>query len=683
MNKLYFGDNLTILKELPDNSIDLIYADPPFNTGRDWGAYNDKWEKGLAGYLDFMKPRIEEIHRVLNDTGSFYLHCDPTASHYLKVLCDQVFGITNFRNEIVYYRKSQCNNTIKKFSVAHDYILFYARSKKTLFNPVYLPKGKLSKNTLKEYRHTNNEGEKYKITTDRGGKITRTYFKNIKGLLINSVWVKSSDFPGLGGSSRQRTGYPTQKPIALLERIIKASSNEGDVVLDPFVGSGTSLDAAHGLQRNWIGIDEGQQAIETITFRLADQHGLLPNHDYELLGRTDSIKLPTAQDATPQQTKLFEHMTNTEFVFVYSLDILKIHKAFKSCVEHNEYPWVNGHPPQFFKRVLVTPIANEKQMNQIVSDISYLRNAGDHSFLMFDSGGFQVETPTNDITPANIVERNLYLYNTYDKADAYVLADVAISLRQTEQQQTENIKKTIKLTRELYERLPERIQVKCVPVYQVNKKEHIDMQFESHGKISQISGMTCYSIPAPYKKLTWEHMKWIMYLKSLQPDTKIHLLGCTSPPAFFAMQRIGADSCDSISPISIAAHGGIATYTGRIRRLNLLKHKNEHNIESIENFRNQTGHRCPFCDPENRKRLTENIFWRRMHNVMLYSEIGDYYSRFTLEQYKKFSKITRRWAVALEKALDSNIPVPEAVSIATPKNSPIVDDDMSTQLTLF
>ena len=376
-------------------------------------------------------------------------------------------------------------------------------------------------------------------------------------------------------------------------------------------------------------------------------------------------------------------MVNTDFIFAYSPNILTIHKAFKSCLEDREYPWANGSPPQFFKGVLVTPVVYEKNMKEILEQMDYLRGAGDHNFLMFDSGGFQVNTPTNDITQANIVERNLYLYNTFDNADAYVLPDVGIRSNMTDEQQTINVKETIKLSRELYERLPERIQRKSVPVYQVNKKEHIDMQFESHSKISQQSGMLCYSIPRPWKKLNFEHMKWIMYLKSLQPQTKIHLLGSTSQPSFYCMQQIGVDSCDSISPIAIAVNGEIATYTGRITISNYSQHRLGTNEPTIEEFRGQTGHKCPFCDIDNRDRLTNNQFWRIMHNIMLYSEVGDYYKRFTFKQYKTLSPTTAKWAVTLEKALDSSVTIPEVVANGTEGYNPIVDGDIPTQLTLF
>ena len=138
MNKLYQGDNLTILRSLPDASVDLICTDPPFNTGKDWGAFSDKWEGGLKGYLKFMGVRVVECRRVLKDTGSLYLHCDPTASHYLKVMLDGVFGIKQFRNEIVWKRHhGQSNNVKKAYSKEHDVILFYTKSNDFVFNPQY------------------------------------------------------------------------------------------------------------------------------------------------------------------------------------------------------------------------------------------------------------------------------------------------------------------------------------------------------------------------------------------------------------------------------------------------------------------------------------------------------------------------------------------------------------------
>ena len=231
MNTLYQGDNLTILRALPDASVDLIATDPPFNTGRHWGAFNDKWEGGLKGYLKFMEPRLIECRRVLKDTGSLYLHCDPTASHYLKIMLDGVFGIKQFRNDII-WKRSHNKSGKKRFGRNHDNILFYTKSDNFIFsNPSQL----------------------------------------------NSLWL---DIPI--ASPKQRVGYPTQKPLALYERMIKIASNQGGVVLDLFAGSGTTLDAAHTLGRGWIGIDNGTEAIKTIQDRLRQRHGLEYNRDYEL-----------------------------------------------------------------------------------------------------------------------------------------------------------------------------------------------------------------------------------------------------------------------------------------------------------------------------------------------------------------------------------------------------------------
>ena len=132
MNQLYCGDNLEIMADMESESVDLIATDPPFNTGRDWGAFNDKWEGGLKGYLKFMEPRIEEMHRLLKPTGSFYLHCDPTASHYLKVMLDGVFGIKQFRNEIVWHYTIGSPNC-KQFPRKHDTIFYYSKSEKWIF----------------------------------------------------------------------------------------------------------------------------------------------------------------------------------------------------------------------------------------------------------------------------------------------------------------------------------------------------------------------------------------------------------------------------------------------------------------------------------------------------------------------------------------------------------------------
>ena len=248
MNKLYQGDNLAILRSLPDASVDLICTDPPFNTGKDWGAFSDKWEGGLKGYLKFMEARVVECRRVLKDTGSLYLHCDPTASHYLKVMLDGVFGIKQFRNEIVWKRQFGINISSRKYPQEHDVILYYSYSE-SVFRQEYKD---LSQRHLKEFRHLDSQGRRYKKASHRGnGRPFRFYLDDSKGRPLGTIW---SDIP-FASRSNERVGYPTQKPLALLTRIIKASSNQHDIVLDPFAGSGTTLDAAHTLGRHWIGID--------------------------------------------------------------------------------------------------------------------------------------------------------------------------------------------------------------------------------------------------------------------------------------------------------------------------------------------------------------------------------------------------------------------------------------------
>ena len=272
MNCLYQGDNLAILRNMPDASVDLICTDPPFNTGKDWGAFSDKWEGGLKGYLKFMEPRLVECIRVLKDTGSLYLHCDPAASHYLKVILDSIFGIKNFKNEIIWtYRRMQAYG--RSFQNTHNTIFRYVITNKYVWNQLYEP---LSKSTIKRWGLTERKIEKNEkgeiVNCGKSDKIS-------KGTFLRDVW----DLSKINSSAKERLGYPTQKPVALYERMIKASSNQGDVVLDPFAGSGTTLDAAESLGRAWIGIDVGDAAINVIQGRLRDRHGLEYDRDYQLI----------------------------------------------------------------------------------------------------------------------------------------------------------------------------------------------------------------------------------------------------------------------------------------------------------------------------------------------------------------------------------------------------------------
>lgn len=366
MKRLYYGDNLDVLRNsIADESVDLIYLDPPFNSSANYNilfkspkgeqseaqitAFEDTWEWGqesarsleqlkftngdlaelldlvvrklgqnsLSAYLVMMAIRLVELHRVLKPTGSLYLHCDSTASHYLKMILDMIFGARNFRNEIIWKRQSAHSDAKTKFSDVADTILFYAKSSNTKFQPQF---GEYdSTYVAKFYRHDDNDGRgiyqladmaspnprpnmmyewmgfpyptkgwRYRretmqklhdenriwyprkedgtLDTSRRPRLKR-YFKEQKGSIVTNVWT---DIQSLHDVSAERLGYPTQKPVPLLERIIQASSNPGDIVLDPFCGCGTAVHASEKLGRNWIGIDITHLAISLIEKRLRD-----------------------------------------------------------------------------------------------------------------------------------------------------------------------------------------------------------------------------------------------------------------------------------------------------------------------------------------------------------------------------------------------------------------------------
>ncbi len=358
-NTLYYGDNLQILRDyIPDESIDLIYLDPPFNSNRSYnvlfkertkdasaaqtGAFEDTWHWGPAAqeafdqiahhgsdntakllkamvdaldrgdvtaYLSMMAIRLVELRRVLKPTGSIYLHCDPAASHYLKVLMDSIFGPKSYRNEIIWERTTG-RKSGNQYGRVHDTLLFYTRSDGSTWNAPSLPQ---SLDTVKGHDLvTDSDGVVWRYSDltgagggpprrfgDRGeippptgrhwqfaqdgidnlwaaGRIAfsrgaqprlRTKLEDLAGVDVRDVWT---DIRPINAAAAERLGYPTQKPIALLERIIAASSNEGDIVLDPFCGCGTAVHAAHKLGRKWIGIDITHLAIGLIRRRMED-----------------------------------------------------------------------------------------------------------------------------------------------------------------------------------------------------------------------------------------------------------------------------------------------------------------------------------------------------------------------------------------------------------------------------
>jgi DNA modification methylase len=261
LNTVHQEDNLAFLKKLKSNFIDLIYIDPPFFTGVDYKEFSDLWDS-LEEYLTFMKVRIAEMHRVLKQQGSFYLHCDGNASYDLKPICDNIFSRSNFKREIIWNVASVSGfkSQVKGWVRQHDIILYYTKSEKFTFNKQYTPYRE--EYIKKMFRYKDKDGRIYRKR--RGGK---QYLDEKPGRLIGDVWNDIYSFQ-TRTRSKEYLGYPTQKPEDLLERIILASSNAGDIVADFFCGSGTTLKVAQRLKRQWIGVDDNPKAIELCKQRL-------------------------------------------------------------------------------------------------------------------------------------------------------------------------------------------------------------------------------------------------------------------------------------------------------------------------------------------------------------------------------------------------------------------------------
>lgn len=268
-NVILLGDSLEVLKKIENESIDMIYLDPPFFTQKTQKlisknkaeySFEDSWDD-IDCYLSYIEKRIEECKRVLKSTGSIFLHCDRNASHYLKVMMDKVMGINNFQSEIIWtYRR--WSNSKKGLLNNHQVIFFYSKTKDFKFNPMYVDYSETTNvdQILQERKRDENGKSVYK--TDENGEIV--IGRNKKGVPLSDVW----EIPFLNPKAKERVGYPTQKPILLLERIIKLVTEEGDIVLDPFAGSGTTAIAADLLGRKYIGIDISAEAVELAKQRL-------------------------------------------------------------------------------------------------------------------------------------------------------------------------------------------------------------------------------------------------------------------------------------------------------------------------------------------------------------------------------------------------------------------------------
>lgn len=269
-NTLIFDDSLSVMKKMDNNKIDLIYLDPPFYTqdiqklvsreSEEEYSFSDKWNC-MKDYLNYMKIRLYECKRILKDTGNMFVHCDRNASHYLKVLLDEIFGIENFQSEIVWCYK-RWSNSKKGLLNNHQIILFYSKSSNFKFNKIFT-----------EYSETTNIDQilQERIRDEKGKSVYKydengeaVLGKSKKGVPLSDVW----DIPYLNPKAKERVGYPTQKPIILLERIIKLVTDENDIVFDPFMGSGTTLVAAKMLNRRYIGIDISEKAVKLAEMRL-------------------------------------------------------------------------------------------------------------------------------------------------------------------------------------------------------------------------------------------------------------------------------------------------------------------------------------------------------------------------------------------------------------------------------
>ncbi len=401
MNQLHFGDNLDVLREsIGDESVDLIYLDPPFNSNASYNvlfstpkghrshaqiaAFEDTWhwgeqaerefsellssastntaellralrgflgENDMMAYLTMMATRLVELHRVLRRTGSLYLHCDATASHYLRIVLDGIFGPENFHNELIWKRNSAHSDAkqgAKHYGRVTDTLLFYGKSDDSYFHQLHRPYDE--QYVARDYRRVDHDGKRYRLDNIQGpggaekgnpyyevlgvsrhwrysrermqellnaGRIIQTrpgavpqykrYLDEMPGVAIQNLW---DDIPVINNRSKEILGYPTQKPLMLLERIIEASSKEGDIVLDPFCGCGTAIHAAQKLNRSWIGIDVTHLAIGIVERRLRET---FPSITFEVHGA------PTDVDGAAELANRDKH----EFQYWVCLSVLK------------------------------------------------------------------------------------------------------------------------------------------------------------------------------------------------------------------------------------------------------------------------------------------------------------------------------------------------------------------------
>ncbi len=383
------GDCLDILKSIDDSSVDMIYLDPPFFTQRMQAlsdkhgkqyTFNDMWNT-RSEYLCYMQARIIELKRVLKSTGSIFLHCDNKASHYLRIILDDVFGEDNFRSEIIWTYK-RWSNAKKGLLPGHQTILFYSKTNQYKFNTIYT-----------DYSPTTNLDQilQERIRDERGKAVYKknaigecVLSKEKKGVPMSDVW----EIPFLNPKAKERVGYPTQKPVELLERIIKISTDKGNLVLDPFCGSGTTLVAAKLTGRNWIGIDINSEAIEISKKRI--------NTPY----KTESNLLKAGIDSYKTKDR-----TTTTILKQLNCDIVQRNKG------------IDGFLKQYYNDAPVA-VKIQKPTEKIEEAISLLQKAG-----MKKKCSAMVLLAINDSIPCSIPQ-NMIIINDYKTQTQHKLKEL-------------------------------------------------------------------------------------------------------------------------------------------------------------------------------------------------------------------------------------------------------------------
>lgn len=397
---IYQDDCLNVLKLMPDTSIDMIYLDPPFYTQKKQALldssgkkyeFSDIWDSRQE-YLEYMRVRLLEMRRVLKDTGNIFLHCDTSAGHYLRILLDEVFGESNFRSEIIWSYK-RWSNSKRGLLPNHQTIYYYSKSKRYKFNTLY---GAYSPTTnidqILQERKRNVAGKAVYKRDEKGDVVAA---KEKKGVPLSDVWY----IPFLNPKAKERTGYPTQKPIELLEKIIAISTDKGDTVLDPFCGSGTTLVSAKLQGRKFIGIDINSEAVSLTKERL------------ESPSKTSSILMKVGVDAYKTKTE-----DELSILGQFDCDIVQRNKGIDAFLKK----YYLGHP---------VAIKLQKENESLSEAIQLLKNAAQKkkcSFSVLITNASEQLKETDD-TPSNMIVLQRYQTQLMAQLNERVAASSNIS----------------------------------------------------------------------------------------------------------------------------------------------------------------------------------------------------------------------------------------------------------------